>query len=77
MGNDIHLGSVKFIPDFDNMGTEDRWYEFSGGAGKIQIGVTYAPSYGVSLSIDDFELITVIGKGNFGKVSERVRTSFL
>lgn len=68
MGNDIFLGGIKFVPDFENMGTEDRWYDFVGGSGRIQIGVSYQPHYGGSLTIDDFELMTLIGKGSFGKV---------
>ena len=68
MGNDIFLGGLKFVPDFDNMGNEDQWYEFDAGKGKIKIGVSYKPNFGHHLSIDDFELITVIGKGSFGKV---------
>lgn len=51
------------------MGNHDQWYSFTGGAGKIQIGVSYQPHYGHSLTIDDFELMTVIGKGSFGKAS--------
>lgn len=68
MGNDIFLGGIKIVPNFDEMGSQDQWYSFVGGSGKIQIGVTYRPNYGQSLNIDDFELITVIGKGSFGKV---------
>jgi serum/glucocorticoid-regulated kinase 2 len=68
LGNDVFLGGIKFVPDFDNMGNQDQWYEFAGGSGKLQIGVTYQPSYGQSLSIEDFELITVIGRGSFGRV---------
>ncbi len=63
------MGGIKFVPDFENMGTQDQWYDIVGGAGKIQIGVAYQPTYGGSLTVDDFELITVIGKGSFGKVS--------
>ncbi|KAL1744423.1 putative serine/threonine protein kinase [Schizophyllum fasciatum] len=70
MGNDIFLGGLKFVPDFDNMGNEDQWYEFDAGKGKIKIGVSYKPNFGHHLSIDDFELITVIGKGSFGKVMQ-------
>ncbi|KAF8827641.1 hypothetical protein HHX47_DHR4000280 [Lentinula edodes] len=70
LGNDVFLGGIKFVPDFENMGTEDRWYEVVGGSGKIQIGVSYQPHYGGSLTIDEFELITVIGKGSFGKVMQ-------
>ena len=70
MGNDIFLGGLKFVPDFDNMGNEDQWYEFDASKGKIKIGVSYKPNFGHHLSIDDFELITVIGKGSFGKVMQ-------
>jgi serum/glucocorticoid-regulated kinase 2 len=70
LGNDIFLGGIKFVPDFENMGTQDQWYDIVGGSGKIQIGVAYQPTYGGSLTVDDFELITVIGKGSFGKVMQ-------
>ena len=70
LGNDAFLGGIKFVPNFDGMGNQDQWYDLTGGSGsgKIQIGVSYQPHYGQSLSIDDFELMTVIGKGSFGKV---------
>ena len=68
LGNDIFLGGLKFVPNFDGMGNHDQWYDFVGGAGKIQIGVLYQPHYGQSLTIDEFDLMTVIGKGSFGKV---------
>ena len=71
MGNDLFLGGIKFVPNFDGLGNNDQWYEFTGGVGKIQLGVSYQPHYGQSLTIDDFELMTVIGKGSFGKVSLR------
>ncbi|KAF8133780.1 kinase-like domain-containing protein [Boletus edulis] len=72
MGNDIFMGGIKFTPDFDNVGTvgHDQWYDLTGGNAKIQIGVAYQPSSGQSLTIDEFELITVIGKGSFGKVMQ-------
>ncbi|TFK40836.1 kinase-like domain-containing protein [Crucibulum laeve] len=70
LGNDIFLGGVKFVPNFDAMGSQDQFYDLVGGGGKIQIGVSYQPHYGQSLSIDEFELITVIGKGSFGKVMQ-------
>ncbi|KAH9936157.1 Pkinase-domain-containing protein [Fomitopsis serialis] len=70
MGNDIFMGGVRFTPDFEDSSPDDQWYELAGGAGKIQIGVAFKPSSGHSLTIDDFELITVIGKGSFGKVMQ-------
>jgi len=44
MGNDIFMGGIKFYPDFDNLGTEDQWYDLSGNSGRIQIGIVYKPS---------------------------------
>ncbi|KAI0073494.1 AGC/Akt protein kinase [Panus rudis PR-1116 ss-1] len=70
MGNDIFMGGVRFSPDFDDLPTEDTWYDLVGGSGRIQIGISFKPSSGQSLTIDDFELITVIGKGSFGKVMQ-------
>ncbi|KAF7768239.1 hypothetical protein Agabi119p4_7482 [Agaricus bisporus var. burnettii] len=70
LGNDIFLGGAKFVPNFDEMGNQDQWYDLLGGPGKIQIGVSYKPNHDQSLTIDDFELITVIGKGSFGKVMQ-------
>ncbi|KAG0700106.1 kinase-like domain-containing protein [Suillus ampliporus] len=72
MGNDVFMGGIKFTPDFDNIGSvgQDQWHDVTGGKGKIQIGVAYQPSSGQSLTIDEFELITVIGKGSFGKVMQ-------
>ncbi|KIK80728.1 hypothetical protein PAXRUDRAFT_833365 [Paxillus rubicundulus Ve08.2h10] len=72
MGNDLFMGGIKFTPDFDNVGTvgQDQWHDLTGRTGKIQIGVAYQPSSGHALTIDDFELTTVIGKGSFGKVMQ-------
>ncbi|KAF8476680.1 AGC/Akt protein kinase [Russula ochroleuca] len=70
MGNDVFLGGIKFTPDFDNVSTQDQWYDLNGGSGKILVGVSFQPSSGHPLTIDDFELTTVIGKGSFGKVMQ-------
>ncbi|RPD54640.1 AGC/Akt protein kinase [Lentinus tigrinus ALCF2SS1-7] len=70
MGNDIFMGGVRFTPDFDDTASQDQWYDLAGGSGRIQIGVAFQPSTGQSLTIDDFELTTVIGKGSFGKVMQ-------
>ncbi|KAH9969780.1 AGC/Akt protein kinase [Russula dissimulans] len=70
MGNDIFLGGIKFTPDFDNRSIQDQWYDLNGGSGKILVGVSFQPSSGHPLTIDDFELTTVIGKGSFGKVMQ-------
>lgn len=70
MGNDLFMGGVRFTPDFEDSSPQDQWHELVSGAGRIQIGVAFKPSSGQSLTIDDFELITVIGKGSFGKVMQ-------
>ncbi|KAF7288517.1 Non-specific serine/threonine protein kinase [Mycena chlorophos] len=69
LGNDIFMGGIKFIPNFDSGGQQDQWYDLAKGTGKILLGVSYQPIT-QSLSIEDFELITVIGKGSFGKVMQ-------
>ena len=56
------------------MGSRDQWYDIVGGSGRIQIGVAYHPNHGHPLTIDDFDLITVIGKGSFGKAGFFVST---
>ncbi|KLO15973.1 Pkinase-domain-containing protein [Schizopora paradoxa] len=70
IGNDIFIGGISFAPDFNNLNSQPEWYNLSGGAGKIQLGMSFEPSYGQSLSIDSFELLRVIGKGSFGKVMQ-------
>jgi serum/glucocorticoid-regulated kinase 2 len=44
MGNDVFLGGIKFTPDFDNVSTQDQWYDLNGGNGKILVGVSFQPS---------------------------------
>ena len=44
MGNDLFLGGIKFTPDFDNMATQDQWYDLNGGTGRILVGVSFQPS---------------------------------
>jgi serum/glucocorticoid-regulated kinase 2 len=44
MGNDMFMGGITFIPDFDNMGSQDQWYDLQGGSGKILVGVSFQPS---------------------------------
>lgn len=43
--NDIFMGSLKVTPDFENMGTEDQWYQLTGGSGKVKLGTSYQPTY--------------------------------
>jgi serum/glucocorticoid-regulated kinase 2 len=44
MGNDVFLGGIKFTPDYDNVSTQDQWYDLNGGSGRILVGVSFKPS---------------------------------
>ncbi len=46
----------------------DQWLDVQYGTGKIKIGVQYAENRKKALTIEDFELMKVVGKGSFGKV---------
>ena len=41
MGDDIFMGSMWFMLDFDNLMGQDQWYDLAGGSGKIEIGVAF------------------------------------
>ncbi|KAL7807808.1 kinase-like domain-containing protein [Trichoderma aethiopicum] len=46
------------------------WFDLQNGTGKIQIGVNFVENRVGKLSIDDFDLLTLVGKGSFGKVMQ-------
>ncbi|ORY73875.1 kinase-like domain-containing protein [Leucosporidium creatinivorum] len=70
MGNDLFLGGVKFTPAFDQNANTDQWFPTSGGAGEFHVQVSFKPAANEAMSIDDFDLLKVIGKGSFGKVMQ-------
>ena len=41
MGNDILMGSVWFMLDFDDLMGQDQWYDLVDGSGRIEIGVAF------------------------------------
>ncbi|EHN00830.1 Ypk2p [Saccharomyces cerevisiae x Saccharomyces kudriavzevii VIN7] len=47
-----------------------HWILSERGYGKLNITVDYTPSKNKPLSIDDFDLLKVIGRGSFGKVMQ-------
>lgn len=47
-----------------------HWISLDNGWGKINLSVDYKPAKNKALSIDDFDLLKVIGKGSFGKVMQ-------
>ncbi|QLQ78125.1 hypothetical protein HG537_0A03720 [Torulaspora globosa] len=47
-----------------------HWITLDNGWGKINLSVDYKPARNKALSIEDFDLLKVIGKGSFGKVMQ-------
>ncbi|AAS50743.2 ABL028Wp [Eremothecium gossypii ATCC 10895] len=47
-----------------------QWLNMEKGLGRVNITIDYKPSKNKPLSIDDFDLLKVIGKGSFGKVMQ-------
>lgn len=46
------------------------WVDVQYGTGKLKIGVEYVQNRAGKLSMDDFDLLKVVGKGSFGKVMQ-------
>ncbi|RFU81640.1 serine threonine- kinase gad8 [Trichoderma arundinaceum] len=46
------------------------WFELQNGTGKLQIGVDFVENRVGKLTIDDFDLLTLVGRGSFGKVMQ-------
>lgn len=72
---DVFLGSVKLSPTFKsaNGGSTtlvDGWEPLSSGTGQLKLSLDYKPTKNEPLSMKDFELLKVIGKGSFGKVMQ-------
>ncbi|CCF57950.1 hypothetical protein KAFR_0D03020 [Kazachstania africana CBS 2517] len=73
---DIHLDSFQLplnlkIDSAANIRLYNHhWVELENSLGKINLSIDYKPSKNKALSIDDFDLLKVIGKGSFGKVMQ-------
>ncbi|EHK39947.1 serine/threonine protein kinase, AGC family [Trichoderma atroviride IMI 206040] len=82
---DIFLGSVRVNPRFETASeasgkkgerpqsqgySGQGWFELQNGTGKLQIGVDFVENRVGKLTIDDFHLLTLVGKGSFGKVMQ-------
>ncbi|KAL2887855.1 Serine/threonine-protein kinase gad8 [Ceratocystis lukuohia] len=79
--DDIFLGAVRLNPLFESLDTgvsknDEKgfggvnWVDIQHGTGKLQIGVRFVENQASKLSIDDFDLLKVVGKGSFGKVMQ-------
>ncbi|KOS20481.1 Serine/threonine-protein kinase gad8 [Escovopsis weberi] len=47
-----------------------EWVDVQYGTGKIKVGVEYVETQTNKLTMDDFDLLKVVGKGSFGKVMQ-------
>lgn len=52
-----------------------EWIEIQYGTGSMRIGVNFVENRQDRLSIEDFELLKVVGKGSFGKVMQVMSVS--
>lgn len=83
--DDLFLGSCKIQPRFEErtntpsknqtppMGFSGKdWVRLSGAnaTGRIKVGVEYRRNRDTPLSMNDFDLLKVVGKGSFGKVMQ-------
>ncbi|KAJ1779031.1 Serine/threonine-protein kinase [Coemansia sp. RSA 2523] len=69
----IFLGAVQIMPDFADGRLYDEWIPLLGGTGNsghIRIQYCFNKKDATPLSIDQFDLLKVIGKGSFGKVMQ-------
>ncbi len=78
----IHAGKEIFLDSFTlpvvldmNSASNFRlfnhqWINLKQGLGTINLTVDFKPSYSKPVGIDDFELLTVLGKGSYGKVMQ-------
>ncbi|KAJ2717315.1 Serine/threonine-protein kinase [Coemansia spiralis] len=69
----IFLGAVQVMPDFADGRLYDEWIPLLGGAGNsghIRVQYCFNKKDATPLSIEQFDLLKVIGKGSFGKVMQ-------
>lgn len=80
---DIFIGTFKIQPRFEEQRTDAKrtgeitqgqagaeWIPVQFGSGQMKIGVNFVENRQDRLTIDDFELLKVVGKGSFGKVMQ-------
>lgn len=82
--DDIFIGKCQVRPRFEESQVADaaakketgtgqigaEWLELQYGSGSMKVGVNFVETLKDKLSIDDFELLKVVGKGSFGKVMQ-------
>ncbi|KAL5450393.1 AGC protein kinase Gad8 [Paraphaeosphaeria minitans] len=82
--DDIFIGKCQLRPRFEESQAADaaakketgtgqigaEWLELQFGTGSMKVGVNFVETLKDKLSIDDFDLLKVVGKGSFGKVMQ-------
>ncbi|ANB13773.1 serine/threonine protein kinase YPK1 [Sugiyamaella lignohabitans] len=68
---EIFLGTCKIDANLSKTVICDGWLPLSSGTGKIQVRIEFkANKNNKHLTIEDFDLLKVVGKGSFGKVMQ-------
>ncbi|EPT04821.1 hypothetical protein FOMPIDRAFT_1021646 [Fomitopsis schrenkii] len=70
MGNDLLMARVDLSPSLDGTRSADQWYTATAGNGSFHLKIDFKPARHESLTIEQFDLLKVIGKGSFGKVMQ-------
>lgn len=70
-GGDHFLGGVKLRPQFTDK-LQDEWHPLVGGlGGSIHVQICFRRDHqNLPMTIDNFDLLKVVGKGSFGKVMQ-------
>lgn len=55
---------------FHHQHASDQWYSATAGSGAFHLKIDFKPARHESLTIEQFDLLKVIGKGSFGKVMQ-------
>ena len=56
--------------NFTSQHASDQWYTATAGTGSFHLKIDFKPARHDSLTIEQFDLLKVIGKGSFGKVMQ-------
>lgn len=68
---DRERGMAAFTQQERQMGqVGNEWLDVAFGTGSLKIGVVFVENRHRTLTIEDFELLKVVGKGSFGKVMQ-------
>lgn len=67
---EVFLGTCKLDIEAKSKASSDNTLTLSSGTGKLHVRVDFKPNKDKYLTIEDFDLLKVVGKGSFGKVMQ-------